>query len=168
MRAPRNITMQIRYAYLDSPLGALLLARDATGICQLTFEHHKHPRPIQSDWQRDDAAFADARAELGEYFAGKRRTFDVPLSLHGTPFQQQVWEALQAVPYGQTITYAQLADKIGRHGAYHPVGAAVGMNPVSIFVPCHRALGSNGSLTGYAGGIDRKVRLLRLEGLLLA
>lgn len=158
----------ISYGHVASPLGSLLLARDAAGICQLTFEHHRHPRPVRPDWRRDDAAFAAARVELDEYFAGTRRTFDLPLSLHGTPFQQQVWEALRNVPYGQTITYAQLADRIGRHGAYHPVGAAVGMNPISIFVPCHRALGSDGSLTGYAGGIERKVRLLRLEGLLLA
>lgn len=167
MRVPSHTTLQTRYAQLDSPLGTLLLARDDEGICQLTFEHHKHPRPIQPDWRHDVAAFADARSELAEYFAGERREFAVPLSLHGTPFQQSVWNALRSVPYGQTITYAQLADQIGRHGAYHPVGAAVGMNPVSIFVPCHRALGSNGSLTGYAGGIDRKVRLLHLEGLLL-
>jgi methylated-DNA-[protein]-cysteine S-methyltransferase len=157
-----------RYTYIDSPLGALLLAHDTAGICQLTFEHHKHPRPVQPDWQRDDTAFADARAELDEYFAGQRRTFDVPLSFHGTAFQQQVWNALLDVPYGKTITYAQLADRIGRHGAYHPVGAAVGMNPISIFVPCHRALGSDGGLTGYAGGIERKVKLLQLEGALLA
>lgn len=157
-----------RYGYVDSPLGPLLLARDAVGICQLTFEHHAHPRPVQSDWLRDDAAFDDARTELTAYFGGTRRTFEVPLSLHGTAFQKQVWEALRGVPYGATITYAQLADRIGRHGAYHPVGAAVGMNPVSIFVPCHRALGSDGSLTGYAGGIERKVWLLRLEGQWLA
>lgn len=157
-----------RYTCIDSPLGTLLLARDATGICQLTFEHHKHPRPVQPDWRRDAAAFAVARAELDEYFAGKRRRFDLPLSLHGTAFQKQVWQALLDVPYGTTITYAQLADRIDRHGAYHPVGAAVGMNPVSIFVPCHRALGSDGGLTGYAGGIERKVWLLQLEGQLLA
>ncbi|HEU0278071.1 MAG TPA: methylated-DNA--[protein]-cysteine S-methyltransferase [Rhodanobacteraceae bacterium] len=158
----------ITYGYLESPLGTLLLARNDAGICQLTFQHHKHPRPVQSDWQRDDGAFADARAELAEYFAGHRRAFDLPLSLPGTAFQKQVWNALLEVPYGQTITYAQLAERIGRPGSYHPVGAAVGMNPVSIFVPCHRALGSDGSLTGYAGGIERKVELLRLEGQLLA
>lgn len=158
----------ITYGYVASSLGTLLLARDAAGICQLTFEHHKHPRPVQPDWRRDDAAFAAARAELGEYLAGQRKSFDVPLSLHGTDFQQRVWRALLDVPYGQTITYAQLAERIGRPGAYHPVGAAVGMNPISIFVPCHRALGSDGRLTGYAGGIDRKVKLLQLEGQLLA
>lgn len=168
MSIPDRITLPTLYAYLDSPLGTLLLARDEAGIRQLTFEHHKHPRPVQPDWQRDDAAFADARTELDEYFTGRRRKFDIALAPRGTPFQQQVWAALLDVPYGETITYAQLADNIGRHGAYHPVGAAVAMNPVSIFVPCHRALGSDGSLTGYAGGIDRKVRLLQLEGLLLA
>lgn len=157
-----------RHGYIESPLGTLLLARDAIGVCQLTFEHHKHPRPVQPDWVRDDRAFDDARAELAEYFAGTRRTFTVPLSLHGTAFQQQVWTALLDVPYGATVTYAQLADRIRRHGAYHSVGAAVGMNPVSIFVPCHRALGSDGGLTGYAGGIERKVWLLRLEGRWLA
>lgn len=163
--APSGVTL---YSHIESPLGTLLLARDAIGIYQLTFEHHRHPRPIQPDWQRSDSAFDAAHTQLDEYFAGTRRTFDLPLSLHGTAFQRQVWQALLDVPYGTTITYAQLADRIGRHGAYHPVGAAVGMNPISIFVPCHRALGSDGSLTGYAGGIERKVQLLQLEGLLLA
>jgi methylated-DNA-[protein]-cysteine S-methyltransferase len=158
----------VLWGYVDSPLGELLLARDAAGIRQLTFEHHRHPRPVQPGWRRDDAAFADARAELAEYFAGRRKAFDLPLSLPGTPFQRQVWNALVDVSWGQTITYAQLAERIGRPGHYHPVGAAVGMNPVSILVPCHRAVGSDGGLTGYAGGIERKVWLLQLEGQLLA
>lgn len=163
-----GIFIMTTYGYFASPLGTLLLARDAEGLCQLTFAHHKHPRPVQPDWHHDDAAFADVDGELDEYFGGQRKAFDVPLSLHGTVFQRQVWNALLAVPYGETITYAELAERIGRPGAYHPVGAAVALNPVSIFVPCHRALGSNGSLTGYAGGIENKVKLLQLEGQLLA
>jgi methylated-DNA-[protein]-cysteine S-methyltransferase len=134
----------------------------------LTFEQHKHPRPVQADWQRDDGAFAETDRQLEAYFAGTRRAFDLPLALHGTDFQKRVWQALLHVPYGRTTTYAALAQVIGRAGAYHAVGAAVGMNPISIIVPCHRVLGSNGSLTGYAGGLERKARLLALEGLLLA
>lgn len=153
---------------IDSPLGRLLVAKDEAGLCQLTFEHHKHPRPVQAGWRHDDGAFAELRRELDGYFAGKRTAFDLPLSLHGTPFQRSVWLALVDVPFGATTTYAQLARQIGRPGAYHAVGAAVALNPVSIVVPCHRVLGSNGSLTGYAGGIDNKARLLALEGLLLA
>lgn len=156
------------YGCCESPLGILLLARDAVGLSQLTLEHHKHPRPVQADWRRDDRAFADAVDQLGAYFAGERRTFELPLSLHGTPFRLQVWHALQDVPFGRTTTYAQLAQRIGRPGAYHAVGAAVAMNPVSIIVPCHRVLGSDGSLTGYAGGIENKVKLLQLEGQWLA
>ncbi|HEU0197594.1 MAG TPA: methylated-DNA--[protein]-cysteine S-methyltransferase [Nevskiaceae bacterium] len=157
-----------RYGYLPSPLGTLLVARDEAGLLQLTFENHKHPRPVETVWQRDDAGFEDLRRQLAEYFADQRQSFDVPLSLHGTDFQKRVWRALLEVSFGRTITYAALAQAIGRPGAFHAVGAAVAMNPVSILVPCHRALGSNGSLTGYAGGIERKVALLRLEGVLLA
>jgi methylated-DNA-[protein]-cysteine S-methyltransferase len=156
------------YGYFDTPLGRLLLARDGAGLRQLTFEHHKHPRPVQPDWRRDDAAFAETGAQLAAYFAGARRAFNLPLALHGTAFQQRVWQALLEVPFGATTTYAALADAIDRPGAYHAVGAAVGMNPVSIIVPCHRVLGSNGSLTGYAGGLERKAKLLALEGVLLA
>jgi methylated-DNA-[protein]-cysteine S-methyltransferase len=156
------------YGYFDSPIGRLLLAQDGAGLCQLTFEQHKHPRPVQADWQRDDGAFAETDRQLEAYFAGTRRAFDLPLALHGTDFQKRVWQALLHVRYGRTTTYAALAQVIGRAGAYHAVGAAVGMNPISIIVPCHRVLGSNGSLTGYAGGIERKARLLALEGLLLA
>ncbi|HEX7382093.1 MAG TPA: methylated-DNA--[protein]-cysteine S-methyltransferase [Nevskiaceae bacterium] len=156
-----------RYCSLASPLGALLLARDDVGLCQLTFEGHRHPRPIQPDWQCDEHAFDDVAAELAEYFARERQAFDIALSLAGSAFQRSVWQALRAVPFGRTVTYAELAEAIGRPGAYHAVGAAVAMNPVSILVPCHRAVGSSGGLTGYAGGIERKVALLRLEGAML-
>lgn len=157
----------VRYRYLASPLGALLLARDDAGLCQLTFDGHRHPRPVQADWRCDERAFDEVATELAEYFAGTRRRFDVVLSLGGTAFQRSVWQALRAVPFGHTVTYAELAEAIGRPGSYHAVGAAVAMNPVSILVPCHRAVGSHGSLTGYAGGIERKVALLRLEGAML-
>ena len=159
--------MATLYSHFDSALGTLLLARDAAGLTQLTFEHHKHPRPVQPDWIEDDDAFADVRAQLTEYLDGRRTAFNLPLSLHGTDFQERVWNALLAVPFGETTTYAKLAQQIGRPGAYHAVGAAVGMNPISIIVPCHRVLGSDGGLTGYAGGVERKAKLLTLEEALL-
>lgn len=155
------------YSYVSTTLGDLLVVKDAVGLCQLTFPEHRHPRPVQPDWQRDDDAFADVHTQVDAYLAGTRRDFSIPLSLQGTPFQTRVWQALLRVPYGETITYAQLARAIGRPEAFHAVGAAVGMNPISIIVPCHRALGSDGGLTGYAGGIERKIRLLKLEGSLL-
>lgn len=161
-----NSDMMI-FGYCESVLGPLLLARDDTGLCQLTFEHHRHPRPVQADWRRDDHAFDDVGEQLAAYLAGRRTVFDIPLSLCGTAFQKSVWAALLEVPYGQTITYAALATRIGRPGAYHAVGAAVALNPVSIIVPCHRAVGSDGGLTGYAGGMERKVALLTLERALL-
>ena len=107
-----------------------------------------------------------ARDEIGEYFDGRRKRFDLPLELVGTPFQCQVWQALLEIPFGQTATYGAIARRCGRPRAVRAVGAAVGRNPVSIIVPCHRVLGSDGSLTGYAGGLPRKRALLSLEGLL--
>jgi methylated-DNA-[protein]-cysteine S-methyltransferase len=112
---------------------------------------------------RDDNAFAAVRRQLEEYFAGERRVFDLPVAPPGTPFQQRVWTELQRIGYGETISYAELAARIGRPTAIRAAGAANGANPVSIIIPCHRVIGSDGSLTGYGGGLEAKRRLLELE-----
>jgi methylated-DNA-[protein]-cysteine S-methyltransferase len=118
------------------------------------------PKP---QWRRDDQALHDVREQLDAYFAGERQTFDLPLQMTGTPFQKQVWQGLMAIPYGTTISYAELARRIGRPGASRAVGAANGRNPIGIIVPCHRVIGANGTLTGYGGGLDRKEWLLAHE-----
>ena len=114
-------------------------------------------------WQQDDGPFKAVAIQLAEYFAGQRQVFDVPLKLEGTPFQQTIWQALARIPYGVTMTYAQLASQIGKPQACRAVGNANGRNPVSIIIPCHRVIGTNGRLTGYAGGLDNKQWLLELE-----
>jgi methylated-DNA-[protein]-cysteine S-methyltransferase len=150
---------------IDSPIGPLTIAVDDAGrLTELSFgldgERHRNEPPAGADRR---AALA-AAAQLREYFAGTRRTFDVPLALRGTEFQRAVWSALVAIPYGETITYAELARRIGRPSAIRAVGAANGANPVPVIVPCHRVIGANGTLTGYGGGIERKQWLLALEG----
>ena len=153
------------YTEMTSPLGTLRLTAEDGALTGVHFPGQKHDRPRQPDWQRDDAhpVLAGARAQLGEYFDGRRTSFDLPLAPRGTPFQQAVWQALLAVPFGATSTYGAIAGAIGRPTAVRAVGAAVGANPIGIVVPCHRIVGADGSLTGYAGGLDRKARLLALE-----
>lgn len=155
--------VQARYA---SPLGPMVIAATARGVAGIWFEGQKH-MPDHSAWpvQEDHPVLVQAIAQLDAYFKGERDTFDLPLDLQGgTAFQQSVWQALLAIPRGGTTSYGQLGARIGRPAAMRAVGAAVGRNPLSVVVPCHRVIGSNGSLTGYAGGIERKTALLRLEG----
>jgi methylated-DNA-[protein]-cysteine S-methyltransferase len=121
------------------------------------------PDPGSMDWDSRDPLLLQAEAELAEYFGGKRHIFRVPIQLEGTPFQRRVWEHLRSIPYGETCTYGELAARIGSPTASRAVGAALGRNPVGIFVPCHRVIGSTGKLVGFAGGIDVKRRLLELE-----
>ena len=118
-------------------------------------------------WTRDASAFTDLRRQLAEYFRGERRTFEVRLAPEGTAFQRDTWSALATIPYGATISYAELARRVGRPRAVRAVGAANGANPLPIVVPCHRVIGADGSLTGFGGGLDTKRRLLELEGALL-
>ncbi len=152
---------QKRYA---SPLGTLLLARTEAGLAGAWFENQKHhPAPIGAPERDDDALLQRAARELDAYFAGADRGFDVPLDLHGTPFQRAVWRELLALERGATCSYGDIARRLGAPSAGRAVGAAVGRNPVSIIVPCHRVVGSDGSLTGYAGGLHRKTALLQLE-----
>ena len=153
------------YSYVDSPLRRVLLTSDGEALTGLYLEGQKYePRPAD-DWVRDDALplFVTTATQLDEYFAGTRSRFELPLAPVGTPFQRQVWLALEELPYGGRVTYGELARRLGRPQAARAVGAAVGRNPVSIIVPCHRVVGSDGALTGYAGGLERKQALLRLE-----
>jgi methylated-DNA-[protein]-cysteine S-methyltransferase len=155
----------INYLEYDSPLGNLLLAATERGICGLYFEEHRHFKgsagwrhnPQQPDLQM-------AGRQLDEYFDGRRKIFNLPLDLTGTPFQRAVWQALAEIPFGAVVSYAQHAARVARPNAVRAVGTAIGRNPVSIIVPCHRVLGSSGALTGYAGGLERKRSLLALEG----
>jgi methylated-DNA-[protein]-cysteine S-methyltransferase len=151
------------YARTDSPIGELLLAGDGSTLSLLHMLEGRHPVKLGADWRRDDGAFAGARAQLAEYFAGSRTAFDVPLALQGTDFQRRVWEALLEIPYGETVSYGELARRIESPRAVRAVGLANGRNPVAVIVPCHRVIGSDGTLTGYGGGIERKRLLLELE-----
>jgi methylated-DNA-[protein]-cysteine S-methyltransferase len=155
----------VTYAVIDSPLGPLtLVAADTGELAGLYMEEHRHRPSLETFGLRDDSILAEVQQQLKEYFAGDRTSFDVPLKLAGTPFQQRVWEALKDIPYGEITTYGQLAATLGLvPGASRAVGLANGKNPVSIIVPCHRVIGSTGSLTGYGGGLDRKQRLLDHE-----
>lgn len=153
----------MKYAYLDSPLGALLVSRDDVGLTGLYLPTGRHPKRPDPSWEEDSAAFGDLRAQLGEYFDGVRKSFDVELHPAGTDFQQRVWMQLRAIPYGTTATYGDTAKAIGAPHAVRAVGAANGRNPISIIVPCHRVIGANGSLTGYGGGLDAKRWLLGHE-----
>ena len=150
----------------ESPLGTVIVAATERGLAGLWFEGQRH-LPDHCDWRRDDdhPVLRQAVAQLAQYFSGERTVFDLPLDLQGgTAFQQSVWRALLAIPRGRTTSYSVLSQRIGLPGAARAVGAAVGRNPLSIVVPCHRVLGADGSLTGYAGGLERKTALLRLEG----
>lgn len=151
-------------ALVDTPLGPVRIARTANGLAGLWFEGQKHhPGALQAPLQPDDPLLSEAAAQLRRYFAGDARALALPLDLQGTPFQRAVWEALLHIPAGRTCSYGDLARAIGRPNAVRAVGAAVGRNPASLVVPCHRVLGQDGSLTGYAGGVQRKQSLLQLE-----
>ena len=151
------------YCYLDTPIGELLLAGDDDALCLVGFPEGSMRRDPESDWIYNERPFADARQQLTEYFAGERQAFDLSLKLDGTEFQMSVLHALQQIPYGETSSYAEIAERIGRPKAVRAVGAANGRNPIPIIVPCHRVIGSHGDLTGFGGGLDTKEALLRLE-----
>jgi methylated-DNA-[protein]-cysteine S-methyltransferase len=155
--------MTAAHTTIDSPAGQLtLVARDGV-LCGLYLERQRHAPDRTTFGDRDDGPFAAATRQLAEYFDGSRTEFDLPLALHGTPFQRTVWQALLTIRYGETVTYGELARRIGRPTAARAVGLANGRNPISIIVPCHRVIGGNGDLTGYGGGLDRKRELLAHE-----
>ena len=149
---------------INTPLGKLLLARTARGLAGVWFDGQKHhPAPLTAVRRPDDALLRRAAEQLHAYFAGEALAFDVPLDLQGTTFQRAVWQALLDIPAGETRSYGEIVAALGSASAVRAVGGAVGRNPVSVIVPCHRVVGSDGSLTGYAGGVDRKRALLELE-----
>ena len=153
-------------ARIDSPLGGLLLARTAAGLAGVWFDGQRwHPGALAAPWSPDDPLLAEAARQLAGYFAGTRRDFDLPLDPRGTPFQRAVWQRLGAIERGCTTTYGAVARELGAPRAVRAVGAAIGRNPLSIVVPCHRVLGAGGAPTGYAGGLHRKAALLALEGM---
>lgn len=147
------------YTHTDSPLGRLLLVSDGAALTGLDLTDRR-PDP---GWVRDAGPFADVERELADYFAGRLTAFTVPVRPAGTPFQQRAWEMLRSIPYGQTVSYAEQARRLGRPTASRAVGSANGKNPVCIVLPCHRVVASDGSLGGYGGGLDRKRLLLDLE-----
>jgi len=156
----------IAYTIMNSPLGRLLVARDAEGLTCINFQDGTEAVSPQDGWIEQPSALTDASAQLEAYFRGELRQFDIPLAPQGTTFQRQVWQAMRDILYGQTVTYTELARRVGRPQAARAVGGASSRNPLPVVVPCHRVVGSDGSLTGYAGGLHLKQALLELERLL--
>ena len=154
------------YSHMDSPVGRLLLAGDGENLTLISFPTGHKRKQVQPGWREDAGPFGEAKRQLAAYFAGELADFDLPLAPKGTPFQLSVWRALLTIPFGQTISYGQLAERIGRPTASRAVGAANGNNPIPIIIPCHRVIGSTGKLTGFGGGIEVKAALLTLEGVL--
>ncbi|MFV2090585.1 MAG: methylated-DNA--[protein]-cysteine S-methyltransferase [Pseudomonadales bacterium] len=151
------------YSYMDSPVGRLLLAGDKDQLKVIGFSSGAKARGAASDWERFDEPFRGVKKQLEEYFAGTRHEFELALAPDTTPFQAQVLQALQEIPYGETCTYRDVAVSVGNPKAVRAVGGANGSNPIPIVIPCHRVIGSNGSLTGFGGGLDCKRFLLDLE-----
>jgi len=152
---------------IDSPVGPLLVAAGDDGLRTIEFHQARHPVKRGADWREGSHPLIDrVRRQLEEYFDGRRTAFDLPLAPRGTEFQQMVWQTLASIPYGQTVSYAQLASRVGRPTAMRAVGAANGRNPLPIVLPCHRVIGADGSLTGFGGGLPTKRFLLELEGAL--
>jgi methylated-DNA-[protein]-cysteine S-methyltransferase len=149
----------------DSPLGRLLMTSDGSALTGLYFDDGRDVPVVGSDWREDGAAepFGPVRRQLAEYFEGRRTSFDLPLRPRGTDFQQRIWHVIGEVPFGQIISYRELAARAGSPQASRAAGLATGRNPISIIIPCHRIVGSSGSLTGYGGGLPRKRMLLDLE-----
>ena len=153
------------YTYTEGPLGRMLFTADTQALTSVYFIGQKYEAKPRPDWVEEDhiPVFTALRGQLARYFKGKLSTFDLPLAPRGTPFQQRVWEALLQIECGATMTYGKLADSIGYSSSVRAVGAAVGRNPITLIIPCHRVIGADGSLTGYAGGLERKRALLLIE-----
>lgn len=153
----------MHYGWMESPVGELLIAADDAVLRMIRFREGRYPGQVEDGWRKGGAVVEETRRQLGEYFRGRRRRFDLPLAPAGTPFQLRAWSALQEIPYGATCSYGEQARAMGTPRAVRAVGAANGRNPIPIVVPCHRVIGGNGTLTGYAGGVGIKRFLLELE-----
>ena len=161
----RGIEMHY-FDFYESPMGRMLIVATDRGLSGLYFLDQKYYREVGHDWLRSDhhKIVRETARELTQYFGGARKEFDIPLAAEGTPFQTSIWRAISSVKYGDSITYSELARRADHPGAVRAAGTATGRNPITIVVPCHRIVGSDGSLTGYAGGLDRKRALRELEG----
>jgi methylated-DNA-[protein]-cysteine S-methyltransferase len=153
----------ICYTTIESPVGPLLLAGDERGLRVVSFEISKRATHLEPDWKQEYAPFTEVVRQLRAYFSGELKDFDLPLAPEGTEFQLRVWHRLRTIPYGETISYGQLAIRIGNPKAVRAVGLANACNPIPIIIPCHRVVGSDGSLTGFGGGLPNKRKLLALE-----
>ncbi len=151
------------YTRIDSPVGPLLLAADETGLCLISFQHGRHAEKPHAGWKEEASPLTEVMRQLRAYFAGELTEFDVRLAPRGTEFQLNVWQHLCKIPYGETISYGELARRVGNPRASRAVGLANGSNPIPIIIPCHRVIGSKGNLTGYGGGLLIKEKLLALE-----
>jgi methylated-DNA-[protein]-cysteine S-methyltransferase len=156
--------LRMQYCYLDSPIGRLLIAGDGGSVRRIAFPERGRARAPEPGWtESSGGALGAAVRQLREYFAGRRRDFDLPLAPEGTEFQRRVWERLRSIPYGQTISYAELARRAGNPKAARAAGSANGSNRIPIVIPCHRVIAADGSLGGFGGGLEIKRRLLDLE-----
>lgn len=158
------MTNPVLYAYTTTPLGQLLMTTDGVGLTGLYFPCHQDRHSPEPEWRLAKDHFGDVQRQLDAYFAHELREFDLPLAMSGTPFEKKVWTALRRIPYGKTVSYRDIAERIGQPTACRAVGMANGRNPIPIIVPCHRVIGANGTLTGYGGGLATKKWLLELEG----
>jgi methylated-DNA-[protein]-cysteine S-methyltransferase len=153
----------VTFTRVTSPIGVLTLIADEAGLREINFPHNGQPAAVDSGCHEEESKFAEVTHQLRAYFAGELENFDLPLAPKGTPFQQNVWGELCKIPYGETISYGELARRMGNPNASRAVGLANGSNPIPIIIPCHRVIGSNGKLTGYGGGLPIKEKLLALE-----
>ncbi|MBZ5576819.1 MAG: methylated-DNA--[protein]-cysteine S-methyltransferase [Acidobacteriia bacterium] len=155
--------MDTCYQWMESPVGKLLLVGDERGLRELQFAKGRTPPAVVATWKNDDAFLREPVRQLRAFFAGELHRFDLALEPEGTEFQQRVWSALQEIPFGETVSYGELARRIGNPSASRAVGLANGSNPIAILIPCHRVIGSDGKLTGYGGGLENKRWLLDFE-----
>jgi methylated-DNA-[protein]-cysteine S-methyltransferase len=162
-QCPFRLMSSITYTRLETIVGPLLLTADEAGLRSIGFENGRRPTHAHPSWRKDESRLRETIRQLRAYFAGKLEKFDLPLAPEGTPFQLEVWKQLCEIPYGETISYGELARRIGKPNAARAVGLANGSNPIPIVIPCHRVIGSNGKLTGYGGGLPIKEKLLALE-----
>ena len=161
--ATATTSKHLLFTRMPSPIGELVLLSDGRCLRGLYMQDGRKPVRVDAGWEASDEPFTEVRRQLDEYFAGERTSFDLPIELDGSPFQLRVWAALQDIPFGQTISYGELARRIDKPGAARAVGLANGANPIAVIVPCHRVIGADGSLTGYGGGMANKRLLLGLE-----